>query len=358
MPASRPGGGSTIRRVCPRRTLAVLLAALALALVLALGVGSLSIGPGRVLALLLDSSLAAAAPSSLEAQVLLSLRLPRLLLAAMSGACLALCGAVMQGLFRNPLADPSLIGVSSGASAGASCALVVAGYGVGSATGLPLVAAGAMLGGLLATVLVYRLATTTTGTSVATMLLAGIAVSALAGALNSLSSYVADNETLRRISLWQMGNLAGADWQRVRWLALTTLTLVICLPRDSQALNAMLLGESEARYLGVGVEWLKRRLILLTALGVGVTVAAAGTLAFVGLMVPHLIRLLIGPDHRHLLPASTVAGALLLVAADTLARVAVAPAELPTGIVTALLGAPFFVYLLLQQRRQRLVVGD
>jgi iron complex transport system permease protein len=182
------------------------------------------------------------------------------------------------------------------------------------------------------------------------MLLAGIAISALAGALNSLLSYFADNDMLRQISLWQMGNLSNASWSKTGMLALVTLLLLAAFPRDSRALNAMLLGESEARHLGIHVQRVKQRLILLTALGVGTSVAIAGLVAFVGLVIPHLIRLLIGPDHRWLIPASALAGALLLLVADNLARVVVAPAELPTGILTALLGAPFFVALLIQQR--------
>ena len=286
--------------------------------------------------------------------ILYQIRLPRIFLALLVGAVLAACGAIMQGLFRNPLADPSLIGVSSGASVGASLVIVVASGWISSAgaAGLSLVALGAFAGGFLATLLVYRLATSEIGTSVATMLLAGIAIGAIAGALNSLLSYFADNDMLRQISLWQMGNLSGANWARVLLLGGVALLLVVAVPHYSQALNALLLGESEARHLGIEVQKVKRRLIVLSALGVGISVAVAGVVAFVGLIVPHLIRLLIGPDHRWLLPGSALAGALLLVIADGLARIVVSPAELPTGILTALLGAPFFVALLIQQRRE------
>ena len=223
---------------------------------------------------------------------------------------------------------------------------------VGSGIGLPAIAIGAFVGGLLATSVVYRLATSITGTSVSTMLLAGIAITALAGATTSLFSFFADNEMLRRISLWQMGNLDGADWSRVTTLALVVVPLILILPKEGQALNAMLLGESEARHLGVAVECLKRRLILLTALGVGVAVSVSGIVAFVGLIVPHLVRLLIGPDHRYLIPGSAILGAVLLLLADTAARTLMSPAELPTGVLTALLGAPFFVGLLIQQRQK------
>ena len=285
--------------------------------------------------------------------ILFDIRLPRILLAISVGAVLASTGAVMQGLFRNPLADPSLIGVSSGASVGASLMIVTTGgfIQVGALMGLSLVALGAFLGGFAATLLVYLLATTNIGTSVTTMLLAGIAIGALAGALNSLLSYFSDNDMLRQISLWQMGNLSGASWAKVSIMGVVAVLLLVSFPRESKALNALLLGESEARHLGIDVQRVKRRLIVLTALGVGVSVALAGLVGFVGLIIPHMVRLVIGPDHRWLIPASALAGATLLVIADSLARIVVIPAELPTGILTALLGAPFFVALLLQQRK-------
>ena len=285
--------------------------------------------------------------------ILIDIRLPRILLAIAVGAVLASTGAVMQGLFRNPLADPSLIGVSSGASVGASLMIVTAGGFIksGALLGLSLVAVGAFVGGFAATLLVYRLATSGIGTSVTTMLLAGIAIGALAGALNSLLSYFSDNDMLRQISLWQMGNLSGASWTKVIVMGAVALLLIGLFPRESKALNALLLGESEARHLGIDVQRVKRRLIVLTALGVGVSVALAGLVGFVGLIMPHIVRLAIGPDHRWLVPASALAGATLLLIADSLARIVVIPAELPTGILTALLGAPFFVALLLQQRR-------
>ncbi len=285
--------------------------------------------------------------------ILFDIRLPRILLAIFVGAVLASTGAVMQGLFRNPLADPSLIGVSSGASVGASIMIVTAGGAIqgGALVGLSLVSIGAFVGGFLATLLVYRLASSGMGTSVTTMLLAGIAIGALAGALNSLLSYFSDNDMLRQISLWQMGNLSGASWLKVSIMGVVAVLLMSLFPRDSKALNALLLGESEARHLGINVQWVKRRLIALTALGVGVSLAVAGLVGFVGLIMPHIIRLMIGPDHRWLIPASGLAGAVLLVIADSLARVVVIPAELPTGILTAILGAPFFVILLMQQRK-------
>jgi len=317
-------------------------------------VGTVSISMAEAFSAAVDRLFSSADSIGQTQVILFDIRLPRILLALLVGAILASTGAVMQGLFRNPLADPSLIGVSGGASVGASLMIVLAGGAVesGLLMGLSLVALGAFVGGFAATILVYRLATSGIGTSVTTMLLAGIAIGALAGALNSLLSYFADNDMLRQISLWQMGNLSAANWAKVWIMALVSLLLLVSFPRDSRALNALLLGESEARHLGIDVQRVKRRLIVLTALGVGVSVALAGMVGFVGLVIPHVIRLLIGPDHRWLIPGSAMAGAILLVVADSLARVVVLPAELPTGILTALLGAPFFIALLLQQRRE------
>ncbi|MGV6806493.1 MAG: FecCD family ABC transporter permease [bacterium] len=317
-------------------------------------VAGLSVGPVVIpLSAIVDAMSFATGGSSQEQLIVEAIRLPRVILAMLVGALLASCGAVLQGLFRNPLADPTLIGVSAGASVGASCVIVLGVFWAGavSISGLPMVAVGAFVGALVAAMLVFRLATTERGTSVSTMLLAGIAVSAIAGAVNQLFSFFADNDMLRRISLWQMGNLDNAGWTQVALCLVAVVILGVFLPREYRALNAILLGESEARHLGIGVEWLKRRLIMFSALGVGVAVAVAGAVAFVGLMVPHLVRLLIGPDHRYLIPASAMLGAVLMVVADMVARVIVAPAELPVGVVTALLGAPFFVLLLLQHKR-------
>ena len=337
-----------MRRFSARSLITVLTVLLPVVVLVSLVIGTVNITISDALNALLGS-----ATNQQIGTILLDIRLPRILMAIFVGAVLASTGAVMQGLFRNPLADPSLIGVSSGASVGASLMIVTAGGFIqsGALIGLSLVAVGAFVGGFTATLLVYRLATSGMGTSVTTMLLAGIAIAALAGALNSLLSYFSDNDMLRQISLWQMGNLSGASWLKVGIMGSAALLLLICFPRDSRALNALLLGESEARHLGIDVQRVKQRLILLTAFGVGISVALAGLVGFVGLIIPHMVRLAIGPDHRWLVPASALAGATLLVIADSLARIVVIPAELPTGILTALLGAPFFVVLLLQQRK-------
>lgn len=281
--------------------------------------------------------------------IIMQIRLPRVLLAGLVGAILATSGAAMQGLFRNPLADPSLIGVTAGASLGASLVIVSVGLSLQGFSAITLVSAGAFMGGLLAVILVYRLASSANGTSVATMLLAGIAITALTGAIGSLLEFHADSEVLRRISLWRMGGLDGADLARLTFAAVICLFVLGTLPLFAVQLNALLLGESEARYLGINVERTKALLVVVVAIGVGASVALAGSIAFVGLVVPHIMRMITGPDHRSLLPASALAGALLLIVADMLARVVIAPTELPVGIVTALIGVPFFISLLRQR---------
>ncbi|NHO64261.1 iron ABC transporter permease [Aestuariicella hydrocarbonica] len=313
---------------------------------------SLAVGPE----LILPFWQSAEAQTVSNQLIIQQIRLPRTLMAAIIGAALAVSGVMMQGLFRNPLADPSLIGVSSGASAGASFVIVMGAglFGVHELLGVSFVAMGAFLGATVATWLVYRLAATATGTSVATMLLAGIAISALAGALNSFFSFIADNHMLRQISLWQMGSLSNASWGRVVFAVFLLGGLLCWFPRYSKALNAFLLGESEARHLGIDVDRIKLQVIVLVALVVGIAVALTGTIAFVGLVTPHIVRLLIGPDHRGLIPCSALAGAILLMLADACSRFVLAPGELPIGVVTAVLGAPFFLSLL---RRQRAATG-
>lgn len=286
--------------------------------------------------------------SEFEKVVVLELRLPRLVLALLVGAMLAQCGAVMQGLFRNPLADPGIIGVSSGAAVGAIVAIAWFADPLGEWT----ISAAAFVGGLLTTFLVYGLAQSKQGTSILVLLLAGVAISAFAGAGIGFISYFSDDTQLRQLSVWQMGSLTGAG-QANLWLpAFALAILMFAFQRKATALNALLLGEHEARHMGIDVEKLKLQLIVLTAVAVGITVAYAGIIGFVGLVVPHLVRLTTGPNHHSLLPLSALLGALLMLIADLLARTLVQPAELPVGLVTALLGAPFFLVLLLQQRNR------
>lgn len=281
--------------------------------------------------------------------ILTELRAPRALVAALVGGGLAVAGAAMQGLFRNPLADPGLVGVSSGAALGAALAIAldVRAPGVPAAIAQPALA---FAGGLAATWLVYRLARVRGQTSVVGLLLAGIAVGALAGAAIGLLGYLADDRQLRDLSLWLLGGLGGAS-RDVAALLLPAVALACgLLWRRARELDALLLGEAEAFHLGVDVERLRRRVVAEVALAVGVCVAFTGMIGFVGLLVPHLLRGLVGPRHRVLLPAAALGGAALLLLADAAARTVLAPAELPVGIVTALLGAPVFLGLLARVR--------
>lgn len=335
----------------PRRVILCLALLLPLSMGLGLSNGAMSLSPGEVFEALIYSFQAHPSQTGNAHLVVTQIRLPRVALAAVIGAILATSGAAMQGLFRNPLADPSLIGVTAGASFGASVVIIMAPMAASTVLGLSLASLGAFLGGLVAVLVVYRLATSASGTSVAAMLLAGIAITALAGAATQLLQFSGDNEMLRRISLWQMGGLEGANYARLALAAAVALLMALTLPFFSMALNAMLLGESEARHLGIAVERVKSALIIVVAIAVGTSVALAGTISFVGLVIPHLVRMLIGPDHRQLLPASALAGASLLVLADVAARVLLAPTELPVGILTAAIGVPFFLSLL--RRRQQ-----
>lgn len=280
--------------------------------------------------------------------IVLSLRLPRVLMASLVGAALACSGATMQGMFRNPLVEPGLIGVSSGSALGAIGVIVLGGTFTTTLMGSFGVTLAAFTGGLLSTALVYILGRRRSGT--ATLLLAGVAINAIAMAGIGVLTYMASERQLRDLSFWTLGSLGGTDWFRLAVVAPWMLLSLALLPRYARALNALLLGEREAVLLGYQTERLQRQLVALTALATAAAVAMSGVISFVGLLVPHAIRMAWGPDHRLLLPASALGGAILLIAADTMARTVVAPAELPIGIITALLGGPFFLWLLLRTR--------
>lgn len=289
--------------------------------------------------------------SQLES-VLMAIRMPRLLMGLVTGAGLGVAGAVLQSLFRNPLADPALIGVSSGSALYVAITIVLgetllATYFIaGRAYVLPTAA---FAGGLIATIFIYRIGKKNGSTSMATMLLAGIAVNAFAGAGIGLMSFFATDTQLRNITFWTLGSLSGATWQTVFIAAPLIIISVLGILKLARPLNVMLLGETEAKYLGVNIERVKWIAICLVVLAVSSSVAVTGTIGFVGLVVPHLLRLTIGADHRFLLPASALLGANLLIGADVVSRTIVSPAELPIGIITALIGAPFFIWLLLRR---------
>ena len=320
---------------------------------LAAGRGAMAISPLQVMAVLLDKvgiHLPVAYTEGMEG-VLLQIRLPRIILAMLVGAGLAVAGASLQGLFRNPMADPVLIGISSGASLSAVATIVCLG-GTGS---YYLLNAGSFLGACLSSIVVFRLARSGGRTLVAMLLLAGLAVNALCNALTGLITYTANNEQLRSVTFWLMGSLGGASWSIILSLLPFIIIPVVLLPLSAKALNAWSLGEQEALHLGIDVRGLKVRIMVLATLSVGASVAVAGIIGFVGLIVPHIIRTLSGADHRNLLPDSALFGASLLVLADLVSRTLLAPAELPIGIITAVLGTPLFIFLLYRFKRENYV---
>lgn len=326
--------------------------------ILAAGIGAMQITPPQVIAILLDQigwHLPVAYNEGM-ANVLMLIRLPRVIMGMLIGAGLAVSGAALQGLFRNPLADPGLIGISAGASFFAVLLIV-------GASSVAFLLPGGLLmqhyilniitfsGACLTSLLVFRLSRTGGKTLIATLLLAGIAINALCGAFTGLITYTADNEQLRSITFWTLGSLGAASWNNVLALSLFILIPLIGLPRLSRSLNAFALGEAEAGYVGVNVKKLKIQIIVLSTLAVGACVAVSGIIGFVGLIVPHILRTLSGNDHRHLLINSALLGAALLTLADILSRTIIAPAELPIGIITAILGTPLFIALLLKQKK-------
>lgn len=281
-------------------------------------------------------------------QIWLTIRLPRVLLALVIGGSLALAGCVMQGLFRNPLADPGLLGISSGAA----CAValwVVLPVSLPALLMLYAPMMAAFLGALAATVVIFILSQQRDG-SLSRLLLVGIAINALCGAAVGVLSWISNDAQLRQLSLWGMGSLGSAQWSTL--LAVTSLMLptVLVIWRLAAALNLLQLGEEEAHYLGVDVRMIQRILLLCSALLVAAAVAVSGVIGFIGLVVPHLMRMWLGSDHRAVIPGSVLAGAFLLLIADTLSRTAVAPAEMPVGLLTSLLGAPWFLWLIFRQR--------
>jgi iron complex transport system permease protein len=346
--ASRRG---IARSIFPLAILMGLVMALPIAAAIAASIGPAKISLVRIVAVLFGGGSDLAVVNR-DQIILMIIRLPRIAMSAIVGALLAGSGTIMQGLFRNPLADPGLIGVSAGAGLAAAAAIVVGDKIAPSLlTNAPfLLPLAAFSGAMVTTVALYRLATSQGRTSIATMLLAGLALGALAGAGTGLLVFLADDRQLRDITFWMLGSLAGATWQKVAVIAPVLFFLIFSFPAVGRGLDLLTLGETEAFHLGVAVERLKWLLIVLVAAAAGTAVSVSGVVGFVGIIIPHLLRLVIGPGHRLLLPASACGGALLLLVADTFARTSAAPAELPIGIVTALIGAPFFLLLLLSSR--------
>jgi iron complex transport system permease protein len=313
-------------------------------------IGMISLNTGSVEISLID--LLQGELTETQTLILLDIRMPRVCLNILVGAGVATAGAAIQGLFRNPLADPALIGVSSGA------ALFAAGFMV-LGTQIALfdvyglhrigVSGSAFIGGLLTTLLVLMVGQRSG--SISSILLAGIAVNAVALSGVGLFSYLSPDVQLRSVAFWALGSFNAADWEMVQ-IAMITMPFILLIFLESSKLNAITLGDSEAAHLGIFVPGLRRRIVVFTAIIVGVGVSLVGVISFIGLVVPHLIRLTLGSNHHVVVPCSALLGGILVLVADAVSRTLFAPAELPVGILTAIVGGPFFIYLIVNQRER------
>ena len=326
----------------------VLMALLVITLLCAVAFGAVSVLPAEMFSSV-KHFFQGRQPANIYEGVFIQLRLPRVLLCAITGAILAVSGVLMQGLFRNPIVEPGLIGTSAGAAFGASIVFVMgASFGPSfkAYAGPFLVPLFAFAGGLLATFTVYSLAKNTARVSIISLLLIGIAVNAIGLSGTGFMSYIARDPQARSITFWNLGTFSGASWLQVFIVGAVAAIIFIISLRYSKQLNALLLGEEEAGYLGVDADKLKRRIMILNTAMVSVATAFVGVISFMGLIVPHVLRLLLGSDNKKLLPASMITGAMLLTLADMGARLLLAPAEIPIGIITSLVGAPIFIILL------------
>ncbi|MFB6815309.1 FecCD family ABC transporter permease [Streptomyces sp. NPDC056347] len=353
LPRTAPVGAPEPRK--PRRSstfalTAGLLVALLVCCLVSAGTGAYGIPLGDVLGSVQHRlGLGGAALDRVGESVLWNVRLPRVVLALLVGASLGCAGALMQGVFGNPLAEPGVIGISSGAAVGAVGSIALGLTFLGNWT----VTVCAFAAGLVTVLLVYALSRSGGRTEVVTLILTGIAVNAFAGALIGLFVFFADNAQISQITFWQLGSLAQATWPKVLAVLPCALLGLLVAPFHARRLDLLALGERPARHLGVDVERLRVVLVLVVALLTAAAVAVAGIITFVGLLVPHLLRMANGPGHRFLLPGSALGGALVLVAGDLAARTVAAPAELPLGVLTALIGSPFFFWLLRRTRRKQ-----
>ena len=325
------------RRRSPVWALTGLGGALLLLAILAANTGAMSLSLRTLMGLPLNDGLW---------QVWLTVRLPRVLLAVVVGCALASSGAVMQGLFRNPLADPGLLGISSGAALAVALTIVMP-FSLPPLLALYSHMISAFVGSLAISLIVFTLSRFGHG-GLSRLLLAGIAIHALCGAAAGVLTYSRDDQQLRQFSLWSMGSLGQAQWPTLAVASSLILPACIATFFMSRRLNILQLGEEDAHYLGVNVRRTQLQLLLLSALLVGAAVAVSGVIGFIGLVIPHLLRMRIGADHRWLLPGSAMAGACLLLLADTLARTLVAPAEMPVGLITSIIGGPYFLWLILR----------
>ncbi|MBM3806373.1 MAG: iron ABC transporter permease [Actinobacteria bacterium] len=336
---------SDLRRLNPRIVAVVLLIAFVIVIFNALSTGAYTIRLGELIRVLFQGPARDASGDSVAHAVFWNVRLPRVTLAIVVGASLAVAGVVMQGIFRNPLAEPATVGVSGGAAVGAVIAITL---------GLSRITLGvqvfAFIGGTLATAVVYGLSRVDGKTDIVTLILTGIAINALSGALIGLAVFVADDDQIRTVTFWSLGSLGLATWRAVAMVLPLAIIGIAMSTRFSRTLDLMSLGDRPAEHVGVPVERVRLQTIAIIGLLASSAVAATGIIAFVGLIVPHILRLAMGPKHRDLLWSSALLGAIVTLLADLAARTLLSPAELPLGVLTALIGAPFFLWLLRKMR--------
>jgi iron complex transport system permease protein len=347
-----------LRRYSARQIHAALFGLLVIVLLVSAGVGAYTYTPLEILRYI-GQAIGLIAPTdadSLDRNVFLTLRLPRVLLSAITGAALGISGSLMQGLFRNPIVEPGLAGTSAGAALGAALVFVLGGASLTVTTSLGLFAVPlfAFAGGFAATLIVYRVSSAFGKVNVFTLLLAGIAINAVCGAGTGFLSYIARDPQARNITFWNLGTFTGASWPAVAWSSICLIAGFVIVIRYAKSLDALMLGEDEAALLGVNPRRLILVLLVVNTVMVAAVTAAAGVIAFVGLVVPHMLRILKSPSYAFLIPASGLLGASLLAAIDIVARVLIPPAELPIGIITAIIGAPVFLLILLRDQRRGL----
>lgn len=346
-----------LRRLSNRQIFLLLALVLAGMLILSAAIGAFSFTPSEMFRYVGQGLgwIQTTDADALDRNVFLRLRLPRVILSAITGAVLGVSGALMQGLFRNPIVEPGLTGTSSGAALGAALVFVFGGPGTvafTSALGSLAVPFVAFLGAFAATILVYRLSSSFGKVNIFTLLLAGIAVNAVCAAGTGFLSYVARDPQARNIVFWNLGTFTTADWRGVELVGVVFLLCFFWVRRHGKSLNALMLGESEATYLGIDPQRLILSLLVINTLMVAVTTAMVGVIAFIGLVIPHLLRIMKSSDYNFLLPASALLGAVIMTAIDIVARIVIPPAELPIGIITAVVGAPVFLWVLLRQQQR------
>lgn len=289
-----------------------------------------------------------------DAYVLFDLRLPRIIMSVLVGSGLAVAGTCLQGIFKNPLASPDLIGVTSGSVLFAAITIVLGGYlknYIPELLHYSFLSLFSFLGAMLSTLFVYKISSHQRKTNITILLLAGVAISALCGSATGLLTYLSTEEELRNLTFWTLGSLGSSNWNKIYILSIITVVCFYILIRKGKILNAIMLGEKEAEHLGINVEKTKKQIIICSALLVGTIVAFNGTIGFVGLIVPYILRLLFKSNYVIILPLSAFLGALLVIIADTISRTLVAPSELPIGILTSLMGAPVFISILMNYKK-------